>query len=116
MSTAQKFKDDPLVYVFAYLFPIVTGLIVYFIFGEKDPKLKFYSLQAFVYGIFLFLFYVILRVIVLGLNSGYGTIVLLVGLITLFLWVFGLYVGYEGSKGIKINIPLVTSITNSMVQ
>ena len=86
-----------LVYIITYLIPFATGVLALMINDDKDKRLKFHALQSAFYGIAILILYIIAAAIFLP-----GAQVLL-----FLLWLYGLYVGYQGYLGEDIGIAVI---------
>lgn len=98
-------NENSIMYVVAYLIPILTGIFVY-ITSDKDKRLKFHAIQAIILGIVMLVVDIVFYIIAILLLPLFP--ILYVGdIIDIFLWIYGLYVGYKGSLGTDINIPYI---------
>lgn len=91
-------------FIVAYFLSLVTGIVVLFLKGEEDKRLKLHAMQAIFLGILMIIVYVIFTVLSFGLFF-FG---FLGGLLNLFIWLYGLYVGFEAYNGKDITIPVIT--------
>ena len=92
----------------------MTGLFVYFAYGDKDKRLKFHGIQSIIYGIAVIIVYYVLVAIfavTLGLFFFFWGWVL--SLFWLLAWLFGLYIGYEAMLGHDVNIPAISDIAKN---
>ncbi len=77
-----------------YFFTWLSGIIVYLFTNKKEDKyLKFHAMQAILLGIVI---------TIIGLLP-----IPFIGIISLILWVYGLYVGYKASEGMDIEMPVI---------
>ncbi len=116
--------NNSIMYLIAYLVPVLTGAIVYVMYGENDKRLKFYSVQSILLGIVIIVLYIIFSItsaliIMPGHYSGiivYLYISYIFDIIITLLWLYGIYVGYKASLNVNIKIPYISnyaaSITN----
>jgi uncharacterized membrane protein len=96
-------SDNKVWYIIAYLIPFcVTGIIVLFLKGEEDKRLKLHAMQSIFLGILMIVISVVFNLISLGLLS------VLVTLVNLYIWLYGLYVGFEASNDRDVVIPKIT--------
>ncbi len=95
-------EDLKLLYIISYLIPLITGILVYLIYGTKSKRLRFHAVQAVLYSIALIIIDIVLGIVSIVLPIG-----LLVGLLMLVLWLYGLYVGYRAMEGEDIKITTV---------
>jgi uncharacterized membrane protein len=105
-KTDNTKPENKVYFIIAYIIPIITGLIVLFINEGKDKRLKLHAIQAIFLGILLILISVIFGFIgflSLGLFSVIGAI------LELLIWLYGIYVGFEGYAGRDVEIPTITS-------
>ncbi len=91
MAKQTTNKGNDILFIFAYLIPILTGLLMYITVGQTNKRMKFHSLQAIMLGIVL---------IVLGWIP-------IIGLIGLLVWLYGLYVGWRAYEGEDLDIPVI---------
>ncbi len=125
-------KPESFWYMILYLIPIVGTIIVAVMFNDEDKRLKFHKYQSFVEGIVLIVLFIIgkiLSAIILGqafspgasfnvASSAVGlneTVSLILGLISLLLWIYGLFVGFKASQGSDIKMILLGDITNKIM-
>ncbi|MGC9099596.1 MAG: hypothetical protein ACP5HW_03585 [Candidatus Micrarchaeia archaeon] len=83
-------------YIVIYLFTIITGAIFFLISGN-DKRKKQHSIQAMVLGVIM---------IVIGFIP-------YLGIINIFLWLYGLYIGYKASLNEDVAIPYITDFAKS---
>jgi uncharacterized membrane protein len=92
-NDAAKSSGDSLLYLITYLLTWLTGILIFITAGQKDKRLKFHSLQAILLGIVLFIL---------------AWIPFIGWLIGVLLWLYGLYIGYQGGyEGKDIEIPVI---------
>ncbi len=92
MAAKKEEKDNKLLYLLAYVFTWLGGLIVYLVAGKEDPEAKFHGLQA----------------IFLGIAISVLAMLIITSPIALLLWIYGVYVGYVAySKGERMMIPVI---------
>ena len=92
-------RKNGLAYIFTYLLTWLSGLIVYFTLGQNDKAIKFHAVQAFLLGVIMF---------IIGFLP-------LAGWIAIFLlWLYGLYIGWQGSQGKDIEIPIIGPYARSL--
>ena len=85
-------RKNGIAYIFSYLLTWLSGLIVYFTLGQKDRAIKFHAAQA----------------IILGAATFVLSFVPVVGwVISAVLWLYGLYVGWKGSQGHDMEMPVI---------
>ncbi|MEM0139670.1 MAG: hypothetical protein QXZ44_03560, partial [Ferroplasma sp.] len=61
MNSNENRENNKIMFIVAYLIPVVTGVIVYILYGEKDKKLKFQAVQSILLGIVWIIASIILR-------------------------------------------------------
>ncbi len=98
MAAQNTVREDGIAYILTYLLTFLSGIAVYFTLGQKVPQLKFHAVQAIFFGIALLIVAGILHLVSSGII---GSIVGFVG------WLYGLYVGWQGSIGNDIEIPVI---------
>ena len=86
-------KDDNLMAALAYLLTIITGLVVYLMYREKDNRfVKFHALQAIMFGGFIMLWLV--GGVIIGIFIGFIPVVgALINLLGLLVWLCVLFFG-----------------------
>ncbi len=104
--------NNKIMYIIAYLIPILTGIIVYVLYADKDKNLKFQSVQAIILGIGLLILGIIFDAIgIFALSpvsfAAYRFISYIFDIIVFLIWLYGLYTGYKASKGGEANIPFI---------
>lgn len=97
-------RDDNAWYIIAYVVPVVTGIIVLFLKGEEDNRLKLHSMQAILLGILWVVVAVVFNIINLILFFFW----IFTAILLLFIWLYGLYVGLRAYNGFDVVIPTIT--------
>jgi len=105
-------ENNKIMFLVAYLVPLITGILVYILYGSKDIKLKFQSVQAILLGICFIIAYIIFEVIDLFIFSIALSIIF--DLVLLLAWLYGMYTGYKASKGMDANIPYLSDYASSI--
>jgi uncharacterized membrane protein len=106
-KTSPKKTNDELRiwFIIAYVLSIFSGIVVLFLKGSEDQRLKMHSVQAILLGLLM-----IGIAIVFGILSYAVSILSLLGaLINAFLWLYGIYVGFKAHEDIDIVIPEITA-------
>lgn len=98
--------DLKLLYIMAYFLLWVSGILIYLIYGNRNKRLRFHSFQAVLYGIV----WTVLQVIFGIAGFVLGPLSILLSIVLLILWLYGLYVGYKAMDGIDIKITAVGDI------
>jgi len=101
-SAGKVQEPDRIMFILAYLIPLITGIVIYLLYAEQYKRLKFHGLQAMLYGIAFLVIYVILSVL---LFVPFFFIIL--ELFSLLAWLYGLYIGYQAYLGKDMTIPVV---------
>jgi len=97
-DTKKPTDDKGWLYVLIYFFTWLTGIIFYLI--EKDnKKVRFHALQAIFLGVIM---------MVLGFT-------LILSILDIFLWLYGLYIGYKESQGETVRIPYLADFADKYV-
>ncbi|MCL4452890.1 hypothetical protein [Ferroplasma sp.] len=96
-------EDNSIMYVIAYLIPILTGIFVYIFYGE-NKRLKFNAVQSISLGIAIIILDVIFYLISFSILAPVSYISDIIGIL---LWIYGLYIGYKASLGTDIYIPYI---------
>jgi uncharacterized membrane protein len=105
--------NDSVMFLFAYLLSWISGIIVLLMYGERNKRLKFHAMQSILYGIGAMVVVVILDFIFAAIifsTLGFfylAWLALIPNLIGLLLWLYGMYIGYQGYTGKDIEIPFV---------
>ena len=107
MSDSQ---ENSIMYVIAYLIPLLTGVIVYVMYGN-DKRLKFHAVQAIILGIAILIIDVIFYILSFLI---FPPIFYIGYIIEIILWVYGLYVGYKASLGTDISIKYIGDYASSL--
>jgi uncharacterized membrane protein len=89
MANAQKNNDFS--YILVYLFTWLTG-IIFFLISKNDKRKRQHSIQAIILGI-------IMMVI---------AFIPYIGVISILIWLYGLYIGYKASINNDAAIPYIT--------
>ena len=84
-------EQRSVIFILTYLFGWISGVIVYFVKGKSDLRVKAHSIQA----------------IILGLISAIFT-VLGIGIISLIIWLYGMYLGIKAYYGPDSKIPYIS--------
>lgn len=113
----QEEKNDNIMFLVAYLVPLLTGIIVYIFYGDKNKKLKFQSIQAILLGISLIIASIIFGVIDSLMVVYTFTIAYIISglfdLVIFLIWIYGMYTGYKASKGEEANIPYLSNYASN---
>ncbi|MCX6776496.1 MAG: hypothetical protein NTY73_00780 [Candidatus Micrarchaeota archaeon] len=97
-DTKKSTEDKGLLYVLIYFFTWLTGIIFYII--EKDnKKVRFHALQAILLGIVMMVL----------------SFTLILSIVSIFLWLYGLYIGYKESKGETVRVPYLADFADKYV-
>lgn len=88
---SAKSKEFDIIILITYIFTLVSGIIV-FLISENNHKRKFHALQAILLGIII---------LIVSFIPFIGP------LISLVIWIYGIYIGYQGAEGRDIEIPYI---------
>jgi uncharacterized membrane protein len=102
---SAKNDDDRIWFIITYVVPVLTGILTLIVKGEQNQRLKLHAFQSIILGIVMIVVAVIFNVVFF---LGLGFLVFLGSLINLLLWIYGLYVGFEGYNGRDVVIPTIT--------
>lgn len=92
-TTPAKGSDgDKILYIVTYLLGWLTGILIYITEGQKNKRLKFHAVQAILLGIVA---------TIIGWIPFVGWIVLAL------IWLYGLYIGWQGMEGKDILVPVL---------
>ncbi len=90
----------------AYIVPyMISGIIVLFLKGESDPRVKLHSMQSIFLGIAMIIIAVVFDILSF---TGIFLMGVIGALLVVFLWLYGIYAGLEAYSGRNIVIPVVT--------
>ncbi|MGC8572107.1 MAG: hypothetical protein ACP5RI_03265 [Candidatus Micrarchaeia archaeon] len=111
--TSQSVQIDPkLMFLLSYFVLIIGGIIAYIIYGEKDKRVKFHAIQSIIYGIIIIIIVSIIDVIIL-----YNYFLLVIpNLISLLMWLYGLYIGYKAYTGTDVPMPFLTDFIKQNIK
>jgi uncharacterized membrane protein len=101
-----------IMYIVAYILPVLGGLTVYFLFSGRDRRMRFHAVQSAIYWIaWLVLYYVLLT----ALTASHVFLWLgwILSLLWLAVWLAAIYVGYEAALGVDMDIPLVAGVARN---
>ncbi len=101
-TNSNAVADDKIWYIIAYVLSFITGFFVLIIKGEQDQRLKMHAMQAIFLGVISIIIWVLF-----GLLFFFG-LGIIGSLLNLLVWLYGLYVGFEGYNGKDIKIPVIT--------
>lgn len=104
--------NDKIMYLIAYLFPILSAIFVYVEYANKQKSLRFHSIQAIIYWITIIIVYYILSTIAIVFS--FYTALGLLSLLWIFAWLFGMYIGFQALKGVNVEIPIISDISRSI--
>ena len=92
MATKQtKAQTKSIVLFFAYLLTWLSGIIVYITAGQSDKRAKFHALQAIFLGVIAF---------IIGFIP-------IISLLSILIWLYGLYIGWKAYDGQDVMIPVL---------
>jgi uncharacterized membrane protein len=111
-QSAQMDIDPKIMYIITYLIPIIAGIVIFLIYGEKDKNLKFHSIQSIIYGIVMYIIFYIIGAIVM-FNF---FLMFIPNILVLLLWLYGLYIGYMAYSGKETPIPVLTDFIHKNIK
>ncbi|NYZ76680.1 hypothetical protein H0N98_05540 [Candidatus Micrarchaeota archaeon] len=94
----KQSDDKGLLYVLIYFFTWLTG-IIFFVIEKDNKKVRFHALQAIFLGIVM---------MVLSMT-------LILSIVSLLLWIYGLYIGFKQSQGETIRVPYLAEYADKYV-
>ena len=105
LDTHNVAVPSVLVYLAVYAFTIIGGIVALLVAGN-DKRLRYHGMQALLLGVVILVAYYLM---VLGIGAlGVLHISPIASLITLLIWLYGLYVGYKaGTSSVNISIPVI---------
>ena len=105
-------SGDKIMYLVAYIIPILSAVFVYIQYGARYRNLRFHSIQSIIYWISVIIIYYILSVILIATWA--FSLLGLLSLLWVLAWLFGMYVGYQAVNGVNIEIPIVADIAKTI--
>ncbi len=112
-------KPDTFWYVILYVLPIIGAIAVSVLYGSSDDRMKFHKVQSSIVGIVLIVLFIIGRILDILLiptapNFTYSTafseiaiVNLILGLISLLLWLYGIFVGIRAMDGKDMEMVII---------
>lgn len=97
-------NDERVLFIVAYVIPIFTGIVVLLINGGRSKRLKLHAIQSILLGIV----FVVVDVI-LGFLFFVPFLNLIIALVLLLIWLYGMYAGLEAYNGRDIEMPVLTT-------
>ena len=94
----KQANDTGLVYVLIYFFTWLTG-IIFFVIEKDNKKVRFHALQS----------------IFLGIVMTVLSFTVILSIVSLLLWIYGIYVGFKQSQGETIRIPYLADYADKYV-
>lgn len=95
-------SGDKVLFIIAYIIPLLTGILVLLMNGNKNKRLRFHAMQAIFLGIVFFIVDVVLTFLFFIPFLG-----LITSVVLLLLWLYGLYVGFKAYDGTDVDIPVL---------
>ncbi|MCL5442227.1 MAG: hypothetical protein M1603_00895 [Candidatus Marsarchaeota archaeon] len=96
--------EDSSYFIITYLLSLLSGVVMLFLYGDIDKRLKFHSLQAITLGMIA---------VVVSVLFGFLSPVLS-SILFLLIWAYGMYIGLEAYAGRDIDIPIVSDFVHSI--
>lgn len=105
MAVKKKYEphelDENTFFIIIYLIPLVTGLVILLLKGNEDKRIRLHAIQSIILGIVFIVIWIIF--------GFFGTILLLlVNVLDLLVWLYGIYVGLRAYGGVDTEIPIIT--------
>ncbi len=98
--------NEKIMFFIAYVIPLLTGLLVFLMYGSKDKRLRFHGIQAFLYGVATLIFSWLIALVFFFFFLG-----VIADIVLLLLWLYGLYIGYKaGYEDKDIELPFIGSM------
>ena len=107
MAPKTENTPDNFIYLLTYLLEFVSGIFVYATVAQDNKRIRRHAIQAILLGIVSVIAYYLFLIIALGILSS---------VITLLIWLYCLYLGYEASKGNDVEVPILTSYVKSILK
>jgi uncharacterized membrane protein len=86
-------RDERVLYIAAYLFTWLSGIILYITMGQTNKRMKFHAIQAILLGIATFV------IAWIPLPFFY--------VIAFVMWIYGMYIGVVAYNGRDISMPVL---------
>ncbi len=103
-SPNPKGGVDRTYFIVAYLFSLISGIVVLLLYGDLDKRLRFHSLQS-----------ITLSIIAIVVSVLFGFLSpILSSIIFLLIWAYGMYLGLEAYAGNDVDIPIVSDFVHSI--
>ena len=97
-DTKKPVESKGWLYVLIYFFTWLTGIIFYII-EKDDKKVRFHALQAIFLGIIMMVL----------------SFTIILSILSLVLWIYGLYIGYKESQGETVRVPYLADFADKYV-
>ncbi len=94
----KQADDKGLVYVLIYFFTWLTG-IIFFVIEKDNKKVRFHALQSIFLGVIMMLL----------------SMTLILSIVSVLLWIYGLYIGFKQSQGETVRIPYLAEYADKYV-
>lgn len=111
VSRMSTRREDSIMFIVAYVLPVLSGLFVYLLYGHKDQRLRFQSAQSIIYWIAVLIVYYVLTTI-----FSITTLFVLMPIAWIFFllaWLYGLWVGYQAFLGNDMSLPTVGELAKT---
>ena len=95
-------RDNRPLYLLAYVFTIISGIVLYLTLAKTDARLRKHSIQA-----------IILGVIMLILDGIFFLMPIIGEVLAILVWLYGIYIGFEAFNGTDVRIPWITDMVES---
>ena len=121
---ADNQDGNSFIYIITYLIPLLTGILVYFTYAKGNKRVTFHANQAIMISILMIGASLVFSVIFTALaifSQGIGSLgglsllymTLLINLIIIAIWLYGIYVGTIAAfRGKDIKMPIVGDIAS----
>ncbi|MCL5427927.1 MAG: hypothetical protein M1321_01975 [Candidatus Marsarchaeota archaeon] len=103
-------SEDKIMFIVAYLVPVLAGVVVYVLYADKDRELRFHAVQSILFGVAFWVLWWILGAIFFISFAGHFIWGEVLDAVMALLWLYGLYVGYNAFMGRRILIPVAGNL------
>ncbi len=103
-SSTYSNEGKEITYFLTYLLLWITGLVVYLTNGKENNRMKFHSLQAILLGIVSAIIAIIFTLMGISIIGS---------IVSFFIWVYALYIGYQAYSGKDVKIPYLSGYASS---
>ncbi len=100
-------------YIIAYLVPLISGVIVFVIYYKKDKRLEFHAIQSVVYWLVFAIFLYLLEFVGTAISM-LAFVLVIIDILYVLGWLYAVYVGYSAMLEKEKDIPFITDLSKSV--